>query len=211
MSQTEKPSARVRRQQEAKDASRRAIVEAACVMFDTYGYMQTSIEDIRLEAKVSRATFYKHFENKFEVAKAVAQQLSLTESLLKAPRSDSLEDLKDAIRTLFERMRERPVLYRAFGELAAVEPESFRFSMLMYERLIGVLAHRFPAFAEAEAQRESHPLRWVEACLMLREIERTAFDYVIYQSYDVPEELVLDALAARLHGYIKGAGSERGG
>lgn len=197
-----KPLRRTRLQQAAKDASRRRIIEAGKDVFDEYGYMQTAVEDIRVRAKVSRTTFYKHFAGKYELAEAIAEDLSLTTSVLLSPESDGIEELKGAIATLFGKMRERPTLMRAFAELVAVEPSWFQHSLLGYGRSISHLAKRFPAFARAEARRDADPQLWLEACLTLRELERTAFDCVIYNSYEYPDEILITVLATRLHRFL---------
>jgi AcrR family transcriptional regulator len=47
------------------------IVDAGCSLFTRRGVAQISVEDILLEADVSRGTFYKYFSNKEDVLKAV--------------------------------------------------------------------------------------------------------------------------------------------
>jgi AcrR family transcriptional regulator len=47
------------------------IVDAGCSLFTRRGVAQISVEDILLEADVSRGTFYKYFTNKDDVLKAL--------------------------------------------------------------------------------------------------------------------------------------------
>lgn len=57
-------------------ASEEAIIEAAYACFERYGIRKTSIEDICQEARVSRATLYRHFPNK----DAIIERISVIET-----------------------------------------------------------------------------------------------------------------------------------
>jgi AcrR family transcriptional regulator len=51
-----------------KEASRRRLLEAARRVFNRYGYLAPSVDDIAQEAGVSRQTFYRHFDGKLAIA-----------------------------------------------------------------------------------------------------------------------------------------------
>lgn len=55
-------------------ATRNQIVEAARKVFVHLGYIDASVEDVLLEAGVSRATFYSHFRSKKAVFAAVVEE-----------------------------------------------------------------------------------------------------------------------------------------
>ncbi|MEP5152107.1 TetR/AcrR family transcriptional regulator [Planktotalea sp.] len=56
-----------------KQQTRAKIVEGARILFNTKGFHETSIEDIMLQAGLTRGGFYNHFKNKDELyAEAVA-------------------------------------------------------------------------------------------------------------------------------------------
>jgi AcrR family transcriptional regulator len=51
------------------------ILAASKALFWKFGFRKVTIEEICREAKTSKMTFYKHFPNKVEVAKAVLDQV----------------------------------------------------------------------------------------------------------------------------------------
>lgn len=53
-----------------------AILETSRVLFWKYGYRRVSIEEICREAKVSKMTFYRFFQNKLELARAVFDRVA---------------------------------------------------------------------------------------------------------------------------------------
>lgn len=76
---------------DADGAGRReAILAAAFVQFMRYGYRRTAMEDIARETGVSRASLYRHFANKQEIFRSLAEGLhdeavTAAEAALKAP------------------------------------------------------------------------------------------------------------------------------
>ncbi len=56
-------------------ATRERILEAAFARFAHYGFRRTSMEDIAVEAGVSRASLYLQFPNKEEIFRSLARQL----------------------------------------------------------------------------------------------------------------------------------------
>ncbi|MDG2308180.1 MAG: helix-turn-helix domain containing protein [Candidatus Binatia bacterium] len=93
---------RRRREREVPVAgSRIRILEGAMKAFGQHGYNDTRVEDILLEAGVSRPTFYKFFANRDEVFDAIAesQAFSVIQSMKGAIAiaADPLERLDKAI------------------------------------------------------------------------------------------------------------------
>ncbi|HEM47255.1 MAG TPA: TetR/AcrR family transcriptional regulator [Alphaproteobacteria bacterium] len=72
------------------DRRRETILAAAYVQFMRYGYRRTAMEDIARETGVSRASLYRHFANKEEIFRSLAERLhdeavAAAEQALKAP------------------------------------------------------------------------------------------------------------------------------
>jgi AcrR family transcriptional regulator len=72
------------------DRRREAILAAAFVQFMRYGYRRTAMEDIARETGVSRASLYRHFANKEEIFRSLAEGLhdeavAAAEQALEAP------------------------------------------------------------------------------------------------------------------------------
>ena len=99
-----RPLRRSRRRREGEGpvaGSRIRILEGAMKAFGRHGYGDTRVEDILLEAGVSRPTFYKFFANRDEVFDAIAesQAFSVIQSMKGAIAlaADPLERLDKAI------------------------------------------------------------------------------------------------------------------
>ncbi|MES0491622.1 MAG: TetR/AcrR family transcriptional regulator [Leptospirales bacterium] len=79
-----------------------AILTAARVLFHRYGFKKVSIEEICEEAGTSKMTFYKDFENKHTLAKAVLDHV-VTEGVvmfksIMEKSADCYEKINDIIR-----------------------------------------------------------------------------------------------------------------
>ena len=72
MTATIEPEARMGKRARAKEANRRAILEAARVVFARIGYEATNIRDIIRETDLASGTFYNYFKSKEEVFEALA-------------------------------------------------------------------------------------------------------------------------------------------
>lgn len=69
------------------------ILQACLTLFSTKGYFNTSVDDIRREAKVSVGSVYNYFDNKEAIAKALFDDLS--HSMAK-PMADIIADYSSA-------------------------------------------------------------------------------------------------------------------
>jgi len=85
------------------DARREAILAAAYVQLMRYGYRRTAMEDIARELGLSRASLYRHFANKEEIFRSLAEGLhddavAAAEAALKAPGpiADRVRDALEA-------------------------------------------------------------------------------------------------------------------
>ena len=72
MTLTAEPEIRMGKRARAKEANRRAILEAARVVFARIGYEATNIRDIIRETDLASGTFYNYFKSKEEVFEAIA-------------------------------------------------------------------------------------------------------------------------------------------
>jgi AcrR family transcriptional regulator len=122
---------------EAQKASTfEVLLRAAEELFVERGYAATTIEQIASRAGASRATFYLHFEGKWQAAAALAERRLMPETIEYYKRLDALGIpdrtqlrawLDDAL-GFYERHRQEVITYRqAVGvepQLAALQPES---------------------------------------------------------------------------------------
>ena len=90
-----------RRTKEEAEKTRDAIIDAAEKVFYAHGVTRSSLEDVALEAGVTRGAVYWHFKNKVELFHAMAQRVFLPhedmiEELAAHPSTTPLLDLKNA-------------------------------------------------------------------------------------------------------------------
>ena len=72
MTVTAEPAVRMGKRARAKEANRRAILDAARVVFARIGYEAANIRDIIRETNLASGTFYNYFKSKEEVFEAIA-------------------------------------------------------------------------------------------------------------------------------------------
>src|ERR1700729_2748438 len=60
--------------QERASRTRRAILQAAAEMFESQGYLGTSLQDIVKRKKISKGALYFHFASKEALAQAIVQE-----------------------------------------------------------------------------------------------------------------------------------------
>ena len=72
MTITAEPTARMGKRARAKEANRRAILDAAGTVFARIGYEAANIRDIIRETDLASGTFYNYFKSKEEVFEAIA-------------------------------------------------------------------------------------------------------------------------------------------
>lgn len=71
-----RPPGRTARQEEMRRQTRASILEAASQVFSETPYLAATIDDIIRKAKISRATFYDHFETKLALAVAIYDSIA---------------------------------------------------------------------------------------------------------------------------------------
>ena len=99
------------RQQSARDAVRRAILDAALALFVENGYEQVSMRNIAARVEYSPAALYGYFASKDEIFYALAEEgyrLLGAKHLAAAASDDPLDDVRSGAWRLYEFSREQP-------------------------------------------------------------------------------------------------------
>nr|WTA67796.1 TetR/AcrR family transcriptional regulator [Micromonospora sp. NBC_00855] len=112
------PDRRARR----KDAERNraALIAAGSELFDAEGLVPT-LDDVARRAGVGVATAYRHFPNKYALARAVLAET--VESMLEAAeRAAAMDDAVDGLAAFFEAVLEPQANKRALGKLLKGAP-----------------------------------------------------------------------------------------
>jgi AcrR family transcriptional regulator len=109
----------------------RKLLDAAMVAFDKRGYHATRVNDVVEIAKTSHGTFYLYFSNKEDllralVAEAAGEAQSLYDALSTLPAQGGVpqwEDVHGWIRAYSELWSRYAPLFRAWTDLATIDPE----------------------------------------------------------------------------------------
>lgn len=87
-----------------RQLTRQRIIDAGCSLFSRRGVAQVSVEDILVEADVSRGTFYKYFSNKEDVLKAIVLPVFefLISRFAQLDKADADVVLEEVLRSYFQ-------------------------------------------------------------------------------------------------------------
>jgi AcrR family transcriptional regulator len=170
---------RTRLQQRQKETSRERLIAAARDAFAESSYAGAAIDDIVRRANVNRSTFYRHFDSKFAVAKALFEPF-WTE--LFAVYGDFAPSDPPADREIAAWIDRLLVFYRGhrpyfttIAQIESLEPEGMRWGETIRLEVIRLLAERLPAFRHAASGAASAMSR-VRVRLLMIELELCVFD-----------------------------------
>jgi AcrR family transcriptional regulator len=190
--------------------TRSAIISAAREVLLEKGYAATRVEDIIKRAGISRPTFYRHFSDKFEVAKAYhAQSGDSTLGPWGALADIDVTDLA-AIRVWLENLLDTFAQRRdemiVWSEMSAIEPNYLMRVPRQMPALIEMLGKRIPAFARAQEQAPSGdgdpgPV-WVEAYLLLEHLSYYC-TWLALGKHVISKEQSVDYFCQRLHRFME--------
>jgi AcrR family transcriptional regulator len=173
------PSGRTELQQRQKQSSREKLLAAAYEVFAESSYAGAAIDDIVKRAGVNRSTFYRHFDSKFAMTKALFDSFwpSLFAEYGAVRPSDPLTDadIDHWIEGLIGFYRANQPFYAIIVQIASLEPEGMQWEETIRQAVIALLGERFPAFARASARDASHDARLRVRMLMIQ-FEFCVFD-----------------------------------
>jgi len=189
--------------QEQIEDSRNRILKAAEVAFTDNSYVATTIDMIISIAGVSRATFYKYFTNRFDVAKGLIAAFmpkldTLFDTLPSRPTTAEAKAFIDRLLRLYEENRQSTSL---FGEVGGSEPNFFPEMMAFHENLLRRLGERIPAFRKAVSGRPEDASVQVIAHLQIHHMFGFASS-VVSKGWRIDPELGAAYLADQLTRFI---------
>jgi AcrR family transcriptional regulator len=126
----------------------RKLLDAAMVAFDRRGYHATRVNDVVEIAKTSHGTFYLYFSNKEDllralVAEASGEAQSLYDALSTLPAQGHAPEWEDVHRWICaysELWTRYAPLFRAWTDLAAIDPELLELIRNTFTAMSGALA-----------------------------------------------------------------------
>jgi AcrR family transcriptional regulator len=113
--------------EEQKAQTRARLIDAAFAAFVAKGYAATTIDDIVIEAAVSRATFYLHFSSKLELIISIRDPLLTAtnelSALLPGAVSGGREGISVWLDVALDHWEQFGQPFRAIRQASQVEPE----------------------------------------------------------------------------------------
>jgi AcrR family transcriptional regulator len=170
---------RTRLQQRQKETSRERLIAAARDAFAEISYAGSAIDDIVKRAGVNRSTFYRHFDSKFAIAKAMfepfwTQLFAVYGNFVPSdPPSDA--EIEAWIRRLVTFYRAHGPYFTTIGQVESLEPEGLRWGETIRLEAMRLLGERLPAFRHATSGTASSKAR-VRVRLMMIELELCVYD-----------------------------------
>jgi len=158
--------------QEQIEDSRQRILSAAETAFTRNSYGATPVDTIITIAGVSRATFYKYFTSKFDLAKGLIGIFTpKTYAVFDAlPDRPTVSQTRRWLRKLLILYQENRQFTALLGEVSSTEPEFFPEMIAMNNRLLERLGARIPAFRKAMSGRPEHARIHVVAHLRVQHL-----------------------------------------
>ncbi len=158
--------------QEQIEDSRQRILAAAEQAFTRNSYNATPVDMIISIAGISRATFYKHFTSKFDLAKGLIASFmprleAVFDTLPAAPTVPEAEGFIYRLLRLYEENRQSTTL---FSEVGGSEPDFFPEMMEFHGNLLRRLGLRIPAFRHAVSGRPEDSRAHVVAHLQIHHL-----------------------------------------
>jgi AcrR family transcriptional regulator len=207
---------RADRQQQARDLTRRAILDAALELFVADGYAQVSIRNIAAKVDYSPAAIYSYFASKDDIFHALAEEgfrLLGAAHMTDASSADPLDDIRLAAWRLYEFSKRQPQ-YFALVFLDRRVPR------------IAVASERFAFMVEIKNAIRTRMQRCIDEGLFppsldvdvaLRLILVPVFGLVLLQlsgrllPHEDPDALVRDAIETTIAGLRAGAATHAHG
>jgi AcrR family transcriptional regulator len=191
-------------QKKQKLTSRQNLLAAARYLFTELSYAATTVDDIAGRAKVSRATFYRHFDNKTAVAIALFDEVAVfvdaannrfaeRQNIGKSHIVEWLNDILDVLsahRTIVQTMREVDV----------IEPKFESVVDTTHDRLIARFAKHIPAFARASPIMPNNGEARVRAHLLLLQFDQ--FCYAVAVRGHLDRALAVQVMAEQFCRFI---------
>ena len=158
--------------QEQIEDSRNRILAAAEQAFTRNSYNATPVDAIISIAGVSRATFYKYFTSKLDIAKGlIALFMPKLEALFDTlPTKPTVAEAESFVRDLLRLYEDNRQSTTLFGEVGGSEPGFFPEMIAYHENLLRRLGERIPAFRRAVSGRPEDSQAHIVAHLQIHHL-----------------------------------------
>ncbi|MDO8187946.1 TetR/AcrR family transcriptional regulator [Conexibacter sp. JD483] len=170
-----------RGREQQREATRRRLVEGGLACFARKGYDRTTVEDILSETGAGRATFYAHFNGKAQLLTSALSELDpivdasyeVLNRSLSQPGGLTPELLHRWLDGWADEWERHAVLLRAAWQAAAADPDLYRRSLAVEERLTELMTNYLQRFQGASRERAR-----VRSVLLQMMTERTFYTMI---------------------------------
>ncbi len=166
---------KITRQDRQKQDSRDRVLDAAKAVLSRQPYALIAVEDIVAEAKMSRATFYRHFDSKFsiflELHAPIRDNIYAIYSRLGKIKKLSIHNTAEWLKLLSYYYDSERILIQAFAQILAIEPEFGPLVSKMISEVCFQLGEYFPAFKKALSDDPKNAEIKAEAYILLEQID----------------------------------------
>jgi len=187
-----------------KQTSHEKLLEAAYLSFAELTYAGTTIDHVVRRAEVNRSTFYRHFDSKFAVAKALFAQFwprLFAEFDRLDSSSPSEAEIEEWVTNLLIFYRANKPLYLTLGQIPALEPEGTRWEEDVRREIAIRLGRRIPAFRRATSPTESTPELRIRFMMMMNQFETGVF-YLAFRDHGPDRQALMDFTVRAFRGFI---------
>jgi AcrR family transcriptional regulator len=187
-----------------KQTSHEKLLEAAYLSFAELTYAGATIDHIVRRAEVNRSTFYRHFDSKFAIAKALFAEFwprLFAEFDRLESASPSEAEIEEWIADLLIFYRANKPLYLTLGQIPALEPEGARWEEDVRREIAIRLGRRVPAFRRATSQTESTPELRIRFMMMMNQFETGVF-YLAFRDQGTDRPALMDFTVREFRRFI---------
>lgn len=199
-------------QQEQKEATRRGLLEAAHAVFSELSYAAATIDDIVRRAGVSRTSFYRHFDSKWAVAKALFAQLMPTVHALWDEIGSSSEPderhIADVLGRMLGVLMEHRPLIAIMREADIIEADSASIVRATHDDIIRRLGVRIPAFRNALAGTSAAEEMRIRAHLLFLQFDELVYTLAVRQ-WPLDHRIAVRVMAQQFRHFIESGASTR--
>ena len=172
-------------QDKQKQDSRERVLEAAQAVLLTHPYALITVEDITIEAKVSRGTFYRHFDSKLAVFLELHKPMKryfykLFDQLASVEKPD-IDSVSRWLESISAYYLQEKVLIAAVEQIACIEPGFFAINSDMQEEICRRLGKAQPAFKMAFSSDPRASEAKAAAYLLLAQINHLCMENEIHR------------------------------
>jgi len=194
------------RQEQQKEDSRTRILEAAKRVVADLPYPLMAVEDVIAEAKVSRTTFYRHFDSKFaifqELHKPFLEALYKIYDGLGDHADPTVEQARTWLESFLAFYRSERILVQAFAHIYAIEPDFYPIAARIIDTIFQRLAAKLPNFRKLLADDDLAMNAKIEAHLLLQDINYFGIEAVI-RNWDLDTAKATTILASRIRDFVR--------